>query len=71
MKLFNSLPDAKDIERFLAKHNLSGYQSIQLIKETPKDINLHLDFGDGEEGDVTIRRRNGYNGNYRITLCSM
>lgn len=71
MKDFNTLPDANAIKRFLSKHNLDGYTSIQLISDTTKDIQLHLDYGDGEEGDVTIRRRNGYNGNYRLTLCTL
>lgn len=71
MKDFNTLPDAKAIEKFLAKHNLNGYETIQLINETPKDITLFLNYGDDESGQVTIRRRKGDNGNYRLTGSSL
>lgn len=62
--------DITAINQFLGKHNLSGYEAVEVLMDTPKDVKLRLDYGDDEIVTITIRRRNGYNGNYRITGIS-
>lgn len=65
---FKNVPDYKDLLYFLRKHGLDEYEDAKVIFNTNKDIGLELDFGDDEIVKVNIRRRKGYNGNYRITM---
>lgn len=67
---FVDIPDYKEILRFLRNHNLGDFEEITLLSENEKDVCVELDFGDDEIETVTIRRRNGYNGNYRISSRS-
>lgn len=64
---FNDIIDHIAIEEFLTNHNLGSWDSVEVLHEDAKDIKLSLDFGDDEIVIVNIRRRKGYNGNYRLT----
>lgn len=66
MKVIGEVKDWDAIYKFLEKHNLGDFESAVIINSNDKDVQVQLDFGDGEIGTVVIRRRNGYNGNYRL-----
>ena len=55
----------KALVDFLKKH-YGNFESATVTKDTGKTVWVTVDFGDDEIIKVTINRRKGENGNYRI-----
>lgn len=71
MKVVGEVKDWGAICKFLEKHNLGNFESALVINCDDKDVQIQLDFGDGEIGTVVVRRRNGDRGNYRLVSSTL